>query len=143
MAGTFSIVDSAMLAAHAGRTHLRATQTGGAIGISEAAFPPGYGVHWHTHTREDETFEIISGRFRIWCGDDVTDAGPGSVIFAPRDLRHRWQNIGDTDGQLRFIVTPGGFESFFDALAALPEPTPEAIFTLEASFGVKSEILEG
>lgn len=38
MAGMFSIVDSETLAAHAGRTHLLAAQTGGAIGISEAAF---------------------------------------------------------------------------------------------------------
>jgi quercetin dioxygenase-like cupin family protein len=141
--GTFSIVDTAVLTSSAGRTHLRAAQTGGIIGVSEAIFPPGYGVHWHTHTREDETFQVISGSFRVWCGDGVADAGPGSVIFAPRGLRHRWQNIGSSEGQLLFILTPGGFESFFDDLAALPEVTPATIFALEARYGVRSEILDG
>lgn len=143
MAATMSIVDTAVLPAHGGRTHLRAAHTGGTIGIAEAAFPPGYAVHWHTHTREDETFHVVRGCFRFWSGDEVTDAGPGSVIFAPRHIRHRWQNIGESDGQLLFILTPGGFESFFDDLAALPDVTPEAIFALEASYGVSSEILNG
>ena len=34
-------------------------------------------------------------------------------MVGPRNVPHRWQKIGDTDGRLLFIVTPGGMERFF------------------------------
>lgn len=86
---------------------------------------------------------MLVGTFRFWCGDDVIEAGTGSTIFAPRNVRHRWENIGATDGHLLFIVTPGGFETFFDDISALPEVTPAAILAVEAKYGIISEILQG
>jgi quercetin dioxygenase-like cupin family protein len=105
------------------------------MGIFEGFIAPGHGVHWHTHTREDETFRVIEGRFRFWCGDQVAEGGAGTTIVGPRRIPHRWQNVGDTEGRLLFIVTPGGFEGFFIEIAALTELSPEIVGTIERSYG--------
>jgi quercetin dioxygenase-like cupin family protein len=38
-----------------------AADSGGAIGVIETVFPPGDGVPFHMHSREDETFYVVSG----------------------------------------------------------------------------------
>lgn len=115
--------------------HATADETGGAMGIFEGFIAPGHGVHWHTHTREDEVFRVVAGRFRFWCGDRTVEGGEGTTIVAPRGIPHRWQNIGDTEGRLLFIVTPGGFEKFFIDVAALTQITPEIVGALERGYG--------
>ncbi len=39
-------------------------------------------------------------------------------------------------------VTPGGFEGLFAEIAALSDPTPQAIYEIEARYGIISEILD-
>ena len=115
--------------------HATAEETGGAMGIFEGIIAPGHGVHWHTHTREEEVFRVIEGRFRFWCGDQVAEGGPGTTVVGPRNVPHRWQNIGDTDGRLLFIVTPGGMERFFVEVAELKEISPEIVEAIERKYG--------
>ena len=115
--------------------HATAAETGGSIGIFEGFIAPGHGVHWHTHTREDETFRVIEGQFRFWCGDRSVEGGAGTTLVAPRNVPHRWINTGDSEGRLLFIVTPGGFEQFFIDVAQLAEITPQAVAALEERYG--------
>ena len=127
--------------APAGGTFVTGAETGGTIGIFEGVIAPRHGVHWHTHTREIECFHVIEGRFRFWCGEAVSEGGPGTTVVAPPHLRHRWENIASEPGRLLMWVTPGGFERLLAEIDALAAPTPEAIFEIETRYGIISEIL--
>lgn len=96
-----------------GIIHLTAEETGGMIGMWESHPAPGSGPGWHTHTRETESFHVLEGHFRYWCGDDIYDVEAGGVIALPPHIPHQWKNVGDTPGHIIGIVSPGGFERFF------------------------------
>jgi quercetin dioxygenase-like cupin family protein len=84
--------------------------------VMEEIVPPGVGGPFHRHTREDEISYVIDGTFRIWRGDEIFDAGPGSVVLLPRDQIHSFQNIGSTPARLLTLITPKGLETFFEAV---------------------------
>jgi mannose-6-phosphate isomerase-like protein (cupin superfamily) len=44
------------------------------------------------HT-EDEVYHVISGRARIWVGDEDQALGPGSIVFVGADVPHRFHDI--------------------------------------------------
>jgi hypothetical protein len=48
----------------------------------------------------------------------------GASIWAPRDAKHRWANVGSSEGKLLLTCLPGGFEKFFAELAGFPKLTP-------------------
>jgi len=86
---------------------------------------PGDGPPWHIHNGEDELFRVVSGRFRMKCGDAEFDANPGDCAILPRGVPHSFVNTGDTAGTMFCVVQPGGFERFFleiaDAGLRIPE----------------------
>ena len=98
-----------------------AADSGGAIGVIETVFPSGDGVPFHMHSREDETFYVVSGVGEFRLGNTTVVRGPGSIIFGPRDLPHTFRNVGDTDLKCLIVYSPGGFEQSFLDIAALGE----------------------
>src|SRR6476660_4869570 len=96
-----------------------AADSGGAISVIETVFPPDDGVPFHTHSREDETFYVVSGIGEFRLGDTTDVRGPGSIIFGPRDVPHTFRNVGDTDLKCLIVYSPGGFEQSFLDIAAL------------------------
>jgi mannose-6-phosphate isomerase-like protein (cupin superfamily) len=44
------------------------------------------------HT-EDEVYHVVSGRARITVGDEERSVGPGSIVFVPADVPHRFHDI--------------------------------------------------
>lgn len=76
----------------------------------------------HIHRNEDETFLIQEGEVRFFIGEQVIDAKPGMVVFAPRGIRHTFK-IMTPAARLNLIVTPGAFAKFFREMST---ETPEA-----------------
>lgn len=130
------------LARHAHRGHVvihaTAAETGGAVGMWETFSAPGEGPNWHRHSRETEVFRVITGTYRFWVGSEVLEGGPGTVVTLPPNIPHTWRNVSDVPGQMFGIVTPGGFEAFFFALAETPPQTAAELEAIEARFGVLS-----
>ncbi|OBH81519.1 cupin [Mycobacterium scrofulaceum] len=73
----------------------------------------------HRHHNEDEYSWIIEGRVGALLGDEVLDGGPGDFIFKPRGQWHTFWNAGDEPARILEIISPAGFEQFFDELADL------------------------
>jgi mannose-6-phosphate isomerase-like protein (cupin superfamily) len=73
----------------------------------------------HRHTREDEYSYVLQGRMGALLGDDVVEAGPGDLVFKPRDQWHTFWNAGDEPCRILEIISPAGFERFFEELVDL------------------------
>jgi mannose-6-phosphate isomerase-like protein (cupin superfamily) len=98
---------------------LRSEETGGAYGLVEQVIPAGYpGPALHVHPEFDETFYVIDGTLAMRVGDEARDAGAGTVAFIPRGTVHTFANPGSRPARVLVLVTPGGFERYFEALAA-------------------------
>jgi mannose-6-phosphate isomerase-like protein (cupin superfamily) len=71
----------------------------------------------HLHTREDEYSYVLQGRMGALLGDQVVEAGPGDLVFKPRDQWHTFWNAGDEPCRILEIIAPAGFEDFFRELS--------------------------
>ena len=73
----------------------------------------------HRHSREDEYSYVLEGRMGALLGDEVLEAGPGDLVFKPRNEWHTFWNAGDEPCRILEIISPAGFESFFAELVAM------------------------
>jgi quercetin dioxygenase-like cupin family protein len=101
--------------------------TGGQLSIFEAVAMPDAGPPRHIHTREDETFYILSGEAIFWLDGETRTVGPGDVIFAPRGKPHTFHVIGPNPARWITVLTPGGMEAFFQDMAAGDYQIPEEL----------------
>ena len=108
------------------RMILSRRDTGDSFTMFEQGGPPGTGVPMHVHTREDEVFRILEGRFRFKVGEAVIEANPGDTLYGPRDIKHEWFIIGDKPGRALITVLPGtGFEDMLVELSRMPAGPPD------------------
>lgn len=67
-------------------------------------------------------------------------AGPGDLVYKPRDVWHTFWNATDRPGRLLEIISPAGFDQFFVELAVLVNAGPvdgEAVAALNAAYGLQ------
>ena len=93
-----------------------AETTGGAFSIIEEIAPLDTPLHVHEH--EDELFYVVDGEHIFRVGDEEHRAGPGAVVFAPRDVPHAHRRLLPRTGRFLTMVSPAGFEGFFRELDA-------------------------
>ena len=98
---------------------LHGRDTNGIVSAVESHDVPGGGPPPHIHHREDETFQILAGDYEFTIGDQTILAKPGTTLFAPRGIAHTYRYLGQTPGKLMCIITPSGFEGFFEEIGAL------------------------
>jgi mannose-6-phosphate isomerase-like protein (cupin superfamily) len=92
-------------------------ESGGGFSLVEHPIPPRTLVApLHLHEREDEYSYVLEGRMGAQLGDDVVFAEPGDLVFKPRNQWHTFWNAGDTPCRLLEIISPAGFEHFFNEL---------------------------
>jgi quercetin dioxygenase-like cupin family protein len=121
-----------------------ADDTGRQFSVWESIVPPGAGVPAHTHTREDEAFYVLSGEVLVEVegAADLLRLGPGGFLFAPRNRRHAYRNIGTVAARLLVFAIPGtGLDRMFAAFDAASKrtadmPTIDAIAAIAAQYGV-------
>src|SRR6266550_9278363 len=73
----------------------------------------------HRHSREDEYSFVLEGRLGALLGDEVVYGEPGDLVFKPRDRWHTFWNAGDEPARILEIISPAGFEGYFDELTEL------------------------
>jgi quercetin dioxygenase-like cupin family protein len=130
-----------------GVTHIykaMANDTGQHFSVWESIVPPGAGAPAHTHTREDEAFYVLSGEVLIELegAADPLRLGPGGFLFAPRNRRHGYRNIGTVAARLLVFAIPGtGLDRMFAAFDAASKrtahmPTIDTIAAIAEQYGV-------
>jgi quercetin dioxygenase-like cupin family protein len=122
-----------------GRALLVSQETGAQFLLAEVEVDPGFGPPPHIHTREDELFLVQEGQFEFRIGNEYSQAGPGTVVFAPRNIPHAFRAVGEVPARAIVLVQPGGFEQFFARYAEMrcDESTqPQQIVELAAEYGI-------
>ena len=100
------------------------------------------GAPMHRHAREDEYSYVLEGRVGAMLGDQVLEAGPGSLIFKPRQQCHTFWNASDAPARILEIISPAGFEHYFLELAALGGSRvaePQALKALAERYSLEVE----
>ena len=115
-------------------------ETGAGFSLVEHPMPPrALAAPLHKHSREDEYSFVLEGRMGALLGDDVVYAEVGDLAFKPREQWHTFWNAGDEPCRILEIISPGGFEHFFDELGTLmgPDPTPPSWAGSAARYGLE------
>lgn len=94
-------------------------QTDGILSICEMPVAAGFMVPPHVHRAFDEWSYVLEGRIGARIGDDEFTAVPGSYILKPRGLMHTFWNAGPEPARIIELITPAGFEVFFERIAQL------------------------
>lgn len=115
--------------------------TKGQLAVVRVFVPPGGGPAPHVHSREDEFFTVVRGRYRFRHGEEETSASPGSTMFMPRAIPHVFRNVSDEPGEHLLTLTPGGLEKLFREVSAagLQMPRDKAKYDeLCAKYGLRN-----
>jgi len=93
--------------------------TGGAISVIMAWHKPGEGPPDHVHFSQEEMFFIIEGTYELTVGGQTSTAGAGTMVFIPRNVVHRFRNVGDQTARMLDWSLPGGQDHYFEAISEL------------------------
>src|SRR5215468_3257591 len=93
--------------------------TGGAISVILARHKPGEGPPDHVHFSQEEIFFVVEGTYELAVGDQTSTIGPGTIVFIPRNVVHRFKNVGDTTACMLDWSLPGGQDHYFKAISDL------------------------
>jgi gentisate 1,2-dioxygenase len=83
---------------------------------------------------------VLEGRLGALLGDDVVEAGPGDLVYKPRDQWHTFWNAGDEPCRILEIIAPAGFERFFrelDGLGGAIKADPDELAALNERYGLE------
>ncbi len=96
---------------------LTGAETGGRYCQWIEVTPPGGGPPPHCHTREDEWFYVLEGKFEFFKDGKWAEVSVGTGVFMPKGSVHSFRNAGSSDGRLLITTAPAGFEVFFGRCA--------------------------
>ncbi|TMB94136.1 MAG: cupin domain-containing protein [Chloroflexi bacterium] len=119
-------------------------ESGGGFSLVEHPMEPrALAAPMHRHSREDEYSFVLEGRVGADLGGEIVYGEVGDFIFKPRGQWHTFWNAGDVPARILEIISPAGFEKFFDKvtdLAGRGELDPARMVTLAAEYGTELDL---
>lgn len=101
---------------------LTAAESEGALGIAEVTQPPGIATPLHSHVNEAEVFFLLEGTILYEAGGILHELGPGSLMYLPREVPHRFRITGNRPARILVIAIPG---SLLDLYAEVGVPAAQ------------------
>lgn len=99
---------------------VRGAHTGKAMSVVEQTLPARRLIAPHTH-QTDVWVYVLTNQVGVLVGDEVAIGGPGDWLLKPRDITHAMFNPTDEPSRLMEILTPGGYEGFFEDVGTTDE----------------------
>jgi quercetin dioxygenase-like cupin family protein len=116
-------------------------ESGGGFSLVEHPLPPrALAAPLHRHSREDEYSYVLEGRIGALLGDDVVIGEVGDLIFKPRGQWHSFWNAGDEPARILEIISPAGFEKYFEEIVDMGgslRAKPETLRDLAQRYGLE------
>jgi len=117
------------------------TESGGGFALVEHPMESrALAAPMHRHSREDEYSFVLEGRVGADLGGEIVYGEVGDLLFKPRGQWHTFWNAGDAPARILEIISPAGFEKFFDTMTELAgrgELDPAKLVALAAEFGTE------
>lgn len=107
--------------------------TGGAFDYFIVEVAPRGGPPLHVHHLQEETIQVLKGRFKIRIGDDIFYCDEGGFAYLPSKVPHAFLNLTDDPGEVIVVYTPGGGHKFYEELGPLTRdgtPDPKVVAQL-------------
>jgi quercetin dioxygenase-like cupin family protein len=109
-----------------------AAATDGRVTVVEDRLKPGFDLARHRHRVMTEIFYVLEGEVIFEYDDGSITATPGMTVVIPPRVWHRATCAAG--GRLITVFTPGGFDAYMVALAALtPSQMGDATLMTELS----------
>jgi quercetin dioxygenase-like cupin family protein len=93
--------------------------TGGLLDYFIVQVAPHGGPPLHVHHIQEETIHVLSGRFKVRCGDETSILDPGGFAFLPAKLPHAFLNLTDQPAEIIVVYVPGGGHKFYQELGPI------------------------
>jgi mannose-6-phosphate isomerase-like protein (cupin superfamily) len=114
---------------------ITADDTGGQFSAQSAVLAPRRLVIPQRHEREDEFTFVYRGRIGGLVGEDETEVGDGGFLFKPRGVVHALWNPTDEPAVVVELISPAGFEHFFEEMGALTHAQPQTVREIAQRYG--------
>src|SRR5438477_13220154 len=82
--------------------------TGGAFDYFIVQVAPKGGPPLHVHHHQEETIQVLKGRYKVRIGDTIAYLEEGGFAYLPSNVPHTFLNLTDTLGEIVVVYTPGG-----------------------------------
>ena len=126
------------------RFMVNGSESGGGFSLVEHPLPPrALGAPLHRHANEDEYSYVLEGRVGALLGDEVVIGGVGDLIFKPRGQWHSFWNAGDEPARILEIISPAGFERYFEEIVdagGVAGLSPEALKEMRDRYGLEMDL---
>lgn len=105
---------------------LARSETYDALNVLRLTLTPDGSPPLHMHTREDETWVVMSGEVKFWTGGqtladcETAVVGAGGLAYGPRLVPHTFQTY-TSSAEVLIITNPGFFEDHMLAIGDLAE----------------------
>ena len=117
---------------------VRSDETDGAYAILEQQVPPSQGPPLHVHRHETEIFYVLEGTFEIQVGEQKHEVQRGAMFAGPRNIPHKFRNIGSETGKLLLTIVPGNFANYFLEADGVDHSNPTIDQQLSEKYGIES-----
>lgn len=113
--------------------------SGGDLGMFTVKTPGPGGPGRHVHDDAGEAFYVLEGEAEFLSDGKLFNLKQGESAFVPKGTEHTFRVTDKDGGKILVIITPGGFEGFFEATKHLKIPADmEQISKIsEEQFGQK------
>ena len=133
-----------MLGSMGVRFMIDGSQSGGGFSLVEHPMGPRVlGAPMHRHTHEDEYSFVLEGRIGAMLGEEVVYGDVGDLIFKPRGQWHSFWNAGDELARILEIISPAGFEKYFEEMVDMGGPAkmdPAKLIELRDRYGLEMDL---
>jgi len=93
--------------------------TGGAFDYFIVKVAPHGGPPLHVHHKQEETIQILKGKFKVRIGEEIFFLNEGDFAYLPSTVPHAFLNLTDEEAEVIVVYTPGGGHKFYEELGPL------------------------